>query len=289
MRCVHCKDVFSVSFSHFLFSFTLALLFSGYAVTNICPAVFCMEPPVAFLDEPPYQFNDDDLATFAIVKTAFSYGSTAFMTTGTTTDSDGGRGEEEEVVLDTTLKGGSGVPFLMVFGAGDDNYSGEDQRGWKTYQQWDEGENGNAKAFLVIEGLDRSGITDFPETFQQNTTDCTLPSETQVQLLVDSVVVWTDTALAYYDDSEDDNSRLDDFCEDVILALNASNVELCVPESDDDRDDVRKGMQVGGPVAAFGVLMVLFLGMFMKQTRSARTSVSHHHGSSNRSKYTNRH
>lgn len=198
--------------------------------------------------------------------------------------------------LDPTLKGGSGVPFFMIFGADDEeNYASDDQRGWKTYQQWDGGENGNAKAFLVLQGLDHHGITDFPITSQQNTiVDKPPVAEARVDLVVDSIIVWINTVLEYDEESDDEDEssdgcgRLDDFCQDVILALGASNVEICLPEYKEEQDldntKHRLGMQVGGPVIAFGVLMVAFLAMFLKEGRSTKTHVIHHDGGRSKSR-----
>ena len=37
----------------------------------------------------------------------------------------------------TTTNGeNDGIPILMVYGSGEDNFLGDDQRGWVTYEQW---------------------------------------------------------------------------------------------------------------------------------------------------------
>ena len=97
--------------------------------------------------------------------------------------------EIEFAPIDSTMIGGNGVPMLMVYGSGEDYYLGDDQLGMKTFEQWEEGELGQDKAFLVIEGLDHNGITDFKITNSLNNIESTLPAETRVERMAESLVL----------------------------------------------------------------------------------------------------
>lgn len=265
----------------------------GYALTNVCPTVFCPpqpwpvmgnsmpEDPVAANQGAHTQFSEEDLTTFAMVKAAFWYGGTS--------------GWQPTFSLDPSMTGGSGVPLLMMYGTGEDNIVGSDQRGMVTYDQWGP-QDADDKAFLVLEGLDHNGMTDEPITLHENPVPSTLPAETRASLVVQSLVVWLDTVLPHVaeleggaamsssssSDDDDDEHYLDDFCRDVMEAVGEDNLDVCLPksppESEDSSDDAELGVHVGVPVAVVGVMMVLLTLFYVLNRRQNRMSVSHHGG-----------
>lgn len=237
---------------------------------------------------PHTPFGEVDLTTFEFVKAAFWYGGSAFQSMPPTEAS----GWQPTFVRDPSMTGGSGVPILMMYGTGEDNIVGSDQRGSATYEQWGP-EDVDNKAFLVLEGLDHNGMTDEPITFHENPIPSTLPVATRASLVVDSLVVWLDTVLSHAQKlengvalassfSSDDDHYLDDFCREVVQVVGEENVDVCLPESvpdsDDSSDTAELGVQVGVPVAIYGTVMILLVVLYFRNRRQNRMSISHHDG-----------